>query len=279
MPLSPSETTEVLKSISHRPKKKLGQNFLIDGNLVKKSIAMSELEADLQIVEIGPGLGTLTQQLLENGQTVHAVEFDYNLYSYLKVRFQDFIRQKKLFLTRADAVRNPIGSLPADTLDYMVVANLPYAISSPWLEALLATERIPERMILMLQKEAAERICSMHNAKKCNALSIFLDGVFAPRQTHQVPRQCFYPAPAVDSILIRMDRREKPFLFSSAARSLIRRIFTQRRKQISSLAKQEKTKHRKELLDWIDQMNLPKNLRPEEIAPSIWRELARSINT
>ena len=277
MPLSPSATRELLLKLDHRPKKKLGQNFLIDGNIVQKSIAMAELREGMDVLEVGPGLGTLTQELLNHGQRVHAVEFDAKLTGNLRERFAPSINQGQLQLIQGDAVKEPLGTIPEDSLEYLVVANLPYAISSAWMEALLATRQIPQRMVLMLQKEAVERIWAQPNGKNYNALSVFLHGSFMLNGTHSVSRQCFHPVPKIDSVLIRMDRLENPYLFSDRSRALIRKIFTQRRKQIGSLAKKEKPEIQEKLWDWLSQNDLPTTLRPEQIPPEAWRTLAESL--
>ena len=102
----------------------------------------------------------------------------------------------------------------------MIIANLPYAISSAWMEAMLATQQLPKRMVLMLQKEAVDRLWAKLGTKAFHALSIFLRSSFSQLNNHRVPRQCFHPQPIVDSILVRMTLIE-PFLFSKEARDLI----------------------------------------------------------
>ena len=238
---------------------------------------MAELREGMDVLEVGPGLGTLTQELLNHGQRVHAVEFDAKLTGNLRERFAPSINQGQLQLIQGDAVKEPLGTIPQDCLEYLVVANLPYAISSAWMEALLATRQIPKRMVLMLQKEAVERMWAQPNGKNFNALSVFLHGSFLLNGTHSVSRQCFHPVPQIDSLLIRMDRLEKPYLFSDRSRALIRKIFTQRRKQIGSLAKKEKPEIQEKLLDWLSQNDLPTTLRPEQIPPEAWRTLAESL--
>ena len=274
MPLTPKETTRLLEKLGHRPKKKLGQNFLIDGNIVGKSLDMADLPNNLPVVEIGPGLGTLTQKLLEAGHPVHAVEIDRTLYENLKNSLAQFIESKQLSLTHGDAVKSPIGSPPEQVQEYAVIANLPYAISSPWLESLLATGRIPVRMVLMLQREAVDRMWARHGTKNYNALSIFLQLAFENLRSHPVSRQCFFPAPSVDSILAGIDRIPDPFLFSQSDRALIRRIFTQRRKQIGSIARQEKNFECQRIEAWLAQNKLERTLRPEQIEPRIWKNLS-----
>lgn len=278
MPLSPSTTTALLEKLGHHPKKKLGQNFLIDGNIVDKSIRLSDLPASGTVVEIGPGLGTLTRKLLELGQSVHSVEIDKTLAQNLNETEGQAIESGRLTITRADAVKKPLGSLPATTCDYRIVANLPYAISSAWLESMLNTRKLPSRMVLMMQKEAVERIWAKVGTKEFHALSIFISNAFALTDKHPVSRKCFFPAPGVDSMLIRMDLLESAYLFSGNTRNLIRRIFTQRRKQLGSLAKKENPSTCQIMLEWLDQLNLSYTLRPEQVSSLHWKRLGELLD-
>jgi len=277
MPLSPSETTSLLERLGHLPKKKLGQNFLIDGNIVEKSLQLADLAASGDVVEIGPGLGTLTRKLLDSGQTVHSVEIDYRLAENIEKTEAEAIQQGKLILSRADAVKMPLGSLPDSVTNYAIVANLPYAISSAWLESVLNTQRLPTRMVLMMQKEAVERIWAKPGTKEYHALSIFISNTYQLTEKHAVSRKCFYPAPAVDSMLIRMDLKEDAFLFSSATRALIRKIFTQRRKQLGSLARKEAPGIKEIILQWLAQGEHPSSSRPEQIPSSDWKRLGELL--
>ena len=277
MPLSPSETTSLLERLGHLPKKKLGQNFLIDGNIVEKSLQLADLAASGDVVEIGPGLGTLTRKLLDSGQTVHSVEIDYRLAENIEKTETEAIQQGKLILSRADAVKMPLGSLPDSVTNYAIVANLPYAISSAWLESVLNTQRLPTRMVLMMQKEAVERIWAKPGTKEYHALSIFISNTYQLTEKHAVSRKCFYPAPAVDSMLIRMDLKEDAFLFSSATRALIRKIFTQRRKQLGSLARKEAPGIKEIILQWLAQGEHPSSSRPEQIPSSDWKRLGELL--
>lgn len=276
MPLSPTETSKILEEINHRPKKKLGQNFLVDGNIVHKSLTMANLPTGIPVVEIGPGLGTLTKQLLANDHNVFAIEIDDGLFINLEKTFSDDIGNSQLFLSKGDAVKSPLANLPEDINEFAVVANLPYAISSPWMESLLHTQRIPLRMVIMLQKEAVGRMNAKHGTKEYNALSIFLKAAFSHVQTHPVSRQCFFPIPGIDSVLVQMDRLQKPFHFNQEDRSLIRRIFTQRRKQIGSLIKKEEPNVKERINRWLESNELARNLRPEQIEAKQWQLLAES---
>jgi 16S rRNA (adenine1518-N6/adenine1519-N6)-dimethyltransferase len=277
MALSPSATIDLLRKLDHFPNKKLGQNFLIDGNLVEKSISMAALPLGLPVLEIGPGLGTLTERLLHLGHQVYAVEIDRRLEAHLRERLGSFIESGQLDLLRADAVKSPTGNLSETIGEYAVVANLPYAISSAWMEGVLGSANLPIRMVMMLQKEATERMLAPAGTKAYNALAIFLQACFQPAGTHAVPGQCFHPAPAVDSVLLRMDRLPQPFAFSRSVRQLIRRIFTQRRKQLGSLIKKEPAKLGYALLDWLGKNELCPTTRPEKITVSQWVDLGKSF--
>ncbi len=277
MALSPSETTQLLRQLEHRPNKKLGQNFLIDGNLVEKSIRMADLPEGLPVLEIGPGLGTLTERLLELGHQVYTIEIDRRLEAHLRIKFSSFIESGKLDLLRADAVKFPTGNLPSSNDDYAVVANLPYAISSAWMEGLLGTGHIPIRMVMMLQKEATERMLAPHGTKAYNALAIFLQASFQSVGRHAVPGRCFYPAPSIDSVLLQMNKLNDPFLFSNIARLLIRRIFTQRRKQIGGVIKKENPEIVEILEYWLERNSLCHSIRPEKITVPQWIDLGKSL--
>lgn len=277
MALSPSATVELLRKLDHLPNKKLGQNFLIDGNLVKKSLSMADLPKGLPVLEIGPGLGTLTGQLLDLGHPVYAVEIDRRLEAHLQKNFDAQIQSGQLNLLREDAVKKPVGNLPSSIERYAVVANLPYAISSAWMEGLLGSMKLPERMVMMLQKEASDRMLAKPGTKAFNALSIFLQACFQEAGSHQVSGQCFHPAPAVSSVLLRMDKLPKPYPFPKDVRMLIRRIFTQRRKQLGSLIKNESKMIQGCMNAWLERQNICPTLRPEKIQVKQWTDLATSL--
>jgi 16S rRNA (adenine1518-N6/adenine1519-N6)-dimethyltransferase len=291
MPLSPTATRELLEQLEHFPNKKLGQNFLVDGNIVRKSIELAELDADSCVVEIGPGLGTLTKAILNSGASLWAVERDACLAKHLRIHFSDELngistmnerrltKQTILQLIEGDCLDHPRAGLPAATAatGYRIVANLPYAVSTPWMDAVIAGE-LPERMVLMLQKEAADRYVAPHGTKTFGAISIFLQSVFEVHSKHLVSAQCFHPAPKVDSVLLRLDRRTDAIRFSLAARECIRRIFTQRRKQLGALCKNDSHAG---ALAWFKELlehGVTPTVRPEELAIEYWQSITRFIH-
>ena len=276
MPLSPKQTRALLDQLAHFPNKKLGQNFLVDGNIVRKSIDMAELDANSHVVEVGPGLGTLTRAILSSGATVWAVERDATLAQH--IRDTVVPEQPKLHLIEGDCLDYPRAELPIlqAQSDFKIVANLPYAVSTPWMEAIISGP-LPQRMVLMLQKEAADRYVASHGSKAFGAISIFLQSVYTAHSKHLVSAQCFHPAPKVDSALLRLDLREDAVHFSAAARECIRGIFTQRRKQLGALCK--RATHT-EALDWFNTIvaeGVKPTIRPEELPLEQWQKLAHRL--
>lgn len=270
-PLSPTETRRLLESLGHRPKKQLGQNFLIDGNIVRKSLELAEVTAGDIVVEIGPGLGTLTHALLQAGARVYAVEKDVTLGNYIGETEKNASGQ--LTLTKGDALDFPLGELPEETESYKIVANLPYAISTPWMAAVLE-RKLPSVMTLMLQKEAAQRYAAKHGGKQFGSISVFLQAAFDILPGHDVSGSCFYPKPDVGSSLLHLKAKSSPYIFTEDARELIREIFQQRRKQISSLLRQSKRPLSDEWISKLETVGIETNARPEQISVLQWIALA-----
>lgn len=273
MPLSPTETRELLARLGHEPRRSLGQNFLVDGNIVRKSLALGEVRPGERVVEVGPGLGTLTEALLEAGAEVWAVERDPALRAHLAAalgaRFPGRLR-----LMEGDAVEHPLAGAPAPP--FKIVANLPYAIASPWLEAVLAGP-LPERMVLMLQEEAAERYIAQPGGKSFGAISVFLQAAYRADAGHRVAAACFHPRPEIESRLLLLVRRQGPFVFSAAARALIRGCFQQRRKQIGALLRGRLPDGGAGWLELLGQAGLSFRSRPEQIPVPLWIDLAKSM--
>lgn len=273
MPLSPSSTRSLLAQLGHFPKRALGQNFLVDGNIVRKSLDLAEVKPGDVVVEIGPGLGTLTSALLEAGSEVWAVERDPRLLRYLQdtllPQFPD-----KLRLTEGDAVELPLANLdPSQTsFDFKVVANLPYAISTPWMDAVLSGP-LPSRLVLMLQREAADRYAAKPGSKAFGAISIFLQSAYTIAPGHAVAATCFHPRPDVDSFLLHLIRKPEPVIFPSSTKELIRGLFQQRRKQIGSLLRDRLPDQGKSWLSHLGQLGLSPQARPEEVPVEAWQQL------
>ena len=271
--LTPTQTRRLLQDLKLRPRKRLGQNFLIDSNIARKSLALANVNAGDVIVEVGPGLGALTGRLLQAGAHVYAVEIDSTLAKFLdqtiKPRFPDTFD-----LLQADAVKFPLGNLQKALGSkrgvFKIVANLPYAISTPWMDAVL-TGPLPNNMILLLQRETAGRFTADCGTKDFGAISIFLQAAYQRHKGHAISRTCFYPVPKVDSVLLNLSLKKNPFIYSKKTRLLIRSLFTQRRKQIGSLAKQYPV-----ISPWIEHLaasGIDSKIRPEAVPLEHWRVL------
>jgi 16S rRNA (adenine1518-N6/adenine1519-N6)-dimethyltransferase len=274
MPLTPTETRAWLARLGLRPKRFLGQNFLVDGNIVRKSIELGGVQPGEVIVEIGPGLGTLTSALLAAGAEVWAVEKDRQLSEHLIATLQPR-SSGRLHLLESDAVEAPLAGLPAERAasGFKIIANLPYAISTPWMDAVLSGPP-PTRMVLMLQREAADRYAARAGTKAFGAISIFLQAAYDFGPGHRVAAACFHPRPDVDSCLQVFERRPVPFSFAAPVKALIRLCFQQRRKQIGALLRNQPANVAGAA--WLADLaadGLGPQTRPEQIPVTLWQKL------
>lgn len=271
--LSLSETRRLLDEIGLKPKKRFGQNFLIDGNIVRKSLELAAAQAGDAVVEVGPGLGTLTGALLETGCRVFAIEMDHVLHRHLARSLAELFPEK-LALMQGDALDSPLGPYrPREGEEFKIVANLPYAISTPWMDEVLKGS-LPEKMVLMLQQETVDRLSASPGSKQYGAITVFLESAYKISRGHKVGRQCFYPAPEVDSYLFNLDRLQHPVRFDAERKRLIRACFSQRRKQIGSLLRTFGRDF--DFAPWLEKLEkngYSRQSRPEEIPAALWRDL------
>ncbi|MFM7241803.1 MAG: 16S rRNA (adenine(1518)-N(6)/adenine(1519)-N(6))-dimethyltransferase RsmA [Opitutia bacterium] len=273
-PLSRSETRDLLARLAHMPKKWLGQNFLVDGNIVRKSLELGEVNAGDTVVEVGPGLGTLTRTLLGAGVHLFAVEADRTMVHHLATTLRP--RYPATFhLHEGDAVDFPRAGLP-DATDgsFKVIANLPYAISTPWMDAICAGPH-PSLMVLMLQREAAERLTAEVGTGHWSAVTAQVRLAFERVKVHPVPAQSFNPPPKVDSCLLVLRRRADARRLSPRAREVARMLFTQRRKQVGSAAR-KLFPDQADVTRWLEALpafGVTPLARPETIPAEAWLSL------
>ncbi len=274
MALTPTATRALLANLGHTPKRFLGQNFLVDGNIVRKSLELAGVAPGDTVVEIGPGLGTLTAALLEAGADVWAVEKDRTLHAYLAETLLPHF-PRTLHLLEGDAVERPLAGLIPSTnpaASFKIVANLPYAISTPWLDAVLAGP-LPARMVLMLQLEAAQRYTAAPGTKQFSAISIALQSAYAVAPGHTVAAACFFPRPDVDSHLLHLVLRPDPFVLPPATRALIRACFQQRRKQLGALLRNRLPDGGRAWFETLAAAGLGPRSRPEQVPAALWQKL------
>jgi len=262
------EIKTVLESMGKRPNKRLGQNFLLDDSVVRRQVQIAELGPDDTVLEIGPGLGNLTEELLRTGAKVVAVEQDEAFCKFLEKRFGPRVR-----LVQADAVK---AFLP----DFnKVVSNLPYQISSPITFKLLDVGF--DVAVLMLQREFAERMVAGPGTPQYGRLSV---GVYYRSKCEiafNVHKGAFWPQPKVDSCVVKLVPRPPPFSLKDEALffDVVKATFSHRRKKIAnSLVKDpavsrvitEDTRPKLPGLPYADR-------RPEELAPEMLGELANAL--
>ena len=216
-------------NVSHRPKKRFGQNFLRDSGVVAKILAAADLAPGEQVLEIGPGLGALTDRLLETGAQVTVMEVDLDLIARLEAR-----QQADLTILAGDCLDLDWGGLLA-TPPYKLVANLPYNISSQVLFKVLDHRQLFSRLVLMFQKEVGERLVAAPGTSDYGILSVFCQLVFDIRRVVQVPPGAFFPPPKVHSVVLEFRPLAQPRVEvanMARFRRLVKGAFGQRRKTL-----------------------------------------------
>jgi len=225
--------------MSHQARKRFGQNFLVDDQIVSRIVATISPKKSDNIVEIGPGKGALTFPLLQNLDHLSVIEIDRDLISLLKLKKQD-----KLTIYEADALKFDYG-LISDNL--RIVGNLPYNISSPLLFRLLSSKNQIIDMTFMLQKEVVDRIVARHGSKTYGRISVMMQAFFEVESMFTVPKESFDPQPKIESAILYLKTRTKPLTENPKLLEKIVKIsFSQRRKTLKnclkSILSQEQTK-------------------------------------
>lgn len=203
---SPQVTNHILHRFKLRADKKLGQNFLIDEEIVRRIVEAAELTAEDTVLEVGPGIGTLTQGLAESDARVVAVELDKRLLPVLDVTLAGYDNVR---IVNGDILKVDIMQ-EVSAENFKVCANLPYYITTPIIFALLEKRLPMERLVAMVQKEVAERMAAKPGGKDYGALSVAIQYFTEPEIAFVVPPASFIPAPAVDSAVIVCKRRKQP---------------------------------------------------------------------
>lgn len=219
----------------------LGQSFLHDGNQLRRIVEMAELCGTDKVLEIGPGLGPLTELLLGGAADVLAIEKDARLAAVLRERFESSSsgRQTAFHLVVEDALTY-LEREERDWNDWKLVSNLPYSVASPILVELAQSQRPPERLVATLQLEVAERILAAPGDPDYGVLTVLLQLNFEPRGWFKIPAGCFFPSPDVDSACVRLQRRPEralPVESEHVFARIVKRSFSQRRKMMFKLLK------------------------------------------
>ena len=279
---NPKYTIEVLQKYNFAFQKRFGQNFLIDTHVLEKIIAASQITKDDFVLEIGPGIGTMTQYLAEYAREVTAVEIDNTLIPILKDTLKDW---DNVTVINDDILKVDIRKLALEKnggRPIKVVANLPYYITTPIIMGLFENQVPIDSITIMVQKEVADRMQVGPGTKDYGALSLAVQYYARPEIVANVPPNCFMPRPKVGSAVIRLERYEKPPVQVTDEKlmfRIIRASFNQRRKTLVNGLKnsQELSDSREEIEEVLNTCGIPLNIRGEALTLAEFAEIANAF--
>lgn len=279
---NPQNTIEVLQKYRFKFQKKFGQNFLIDTHVLDKIIDASGVTEDDFVLEIGPGIGTMTQYLCERAREVVAVEIDKNLIPILSDTLKNY---SNVTVINEDILKLDICKLAEEKNQgkpIKVVANLPYYITTPIIMGLFESHVPIDSITIMVQKEVAERMQEKPGSKEYGALSLAVQYYAKPEIVANVPPNCFMPRPNVGSAVIRLTRHEKPPVEVEDEKlmfRIIRASFNQRRKTlVNGLNNSPEIHLPKEVIqESIVSLGVPENIRGEALSLEQFAELSNEM--
>jgi len=269
---------QLLRQFGVKPKKSLGQHFLIDEAVLERILSAAELSPGDIVVEVGPGLGTLTEGLAKRGARVIAVELDYKLVALLKKRLSAFpdvqiIHADILKVTPRQLLQNHLTN--SELLrGYKVIANLPYYITSPVLRHFFEAQPWPSTMVVMVQKEVGEAIAATPG--KMSVLSVRVQFYSKPTIISYVPPASFYPPPKVDSVILRLDVYSKPPIEVSDAAGffdIVMHGFSSPRKQLHNSLAHSLDMPPSQVSLFLEKAGIDGKRRAETLSLEEWREL------
>lgn len=270
------ETEFILKKYGLRANKKLGQNFLINEEIINQIIEKADVNKNDTIIEIGPGLGSLTAKLLENANKVIAIELDSNMSNILKERFCLY---DNFELIEKDVLKVDLNEIVEKYDSVKVVANLPYYITTPIIMKLLEERLKLKSITVMVQKEVGERFCAVPNSKEYGAITISINYYTKPEIIIDVPKENFEPMPEVDSCVIKLDVRNVPPVELKNEKdffNLIKAGFSQRRKTINnSLASMGISKEK--IKSVLEKLGIDSKLRAENLTMEQFADISNNM--
>lgn len=277
------ETKYILKKYNIKANKRLGQNFLVNDNAIQEIVNAAGISAEDLIIEIGPGLGTLTSKLLEKAGKVIAVELDENMIKILEDRFKLY---ENFILINEDILKIDLKKLIEENINDLknvkIVANLPYYITTPIIMKLLEDRLNINSITVMVQKEVADRIAEKPGEKLSGAITYSVNYYAIPEKVTLVGKESFIPSPEVDSEVIKLNiRKEPPVKVENEEMffKLIKVSFMQRRKTLlNALTNSGLITNKEKLKQVLEKMNLDLNIRGEKITLEQYAKLANLIN-
>jgi 16S rRNA (adenine1518-N6/adenine1519-N6)-dimethyltransferase len=265
-----TQTRKLLKLHGIRARKSLAQHFLVDGAVLKKILDAAELSSSDTVVEVGPGLGVLTRELVKAAGRVIAIELDATLAELVKAN----LSAPNLTVITGDVLKTDPASVVGETRRYNVVANLPYYITSAVTRHFLEASLKPDIMVLMVQKEVAAQITA--EPGEMSLLSVSVQFYGKPRVFTRVPARAFYPAPNVDSAVLRIDVYPRPAVAAddiAAFFALVRAGFSANRKQLANSLSHGLGAAKSEVLPLLEKASIDPTRRAETLTMGEWRKL------
>lgn len=279
----PKYTIEVLQKYQFAFQKRFGQNFLIDTHVLEKIIASAQITKDDFVLEIGPGIGTMTQYLAESAREVAAVEIDHTLIPILADTLKDW---DNVTVINNDILKVDIRALALEKNQgrpIKVVANLPYYITTPIIMGLFENQVPIDSITIMVQKEVADRMQVGPGTKDYGALSLAVQYYAKPQIVANVPPNCFMPRPKVGSAVIKLERYEKPPVEVNDEKlmfRIIRASFNQRRKTLVNGLKNSPEIHfsKEQIEQALESCGLSLNIRGEALTLEQFAQLANAFD-
>lgn len=272
---SPKAVVELLKSNEITPNKVLGQNFLIDRNILDSIVEVSETGPEYSVLEVGPGLGVLTEQLMLHSKHVTAVEKDSGLYRILSERWGN---EENLTLIHGDALEVPLHEIYAAGATRLI-SNLPYSVGVRVVLDSALCENPPEVMVLLLQKEVCERFAAKPGTADMGIVSVLLQRLYKVTLVRNVKPTCFYPHPDVTSTIVKLKRHNDYPMDQAESKyftEFVKLAFSHRRKQLASVMKNAPAPYWKsadEIRALLLQVGATETARPEELSIPQWVQL------
>lgn len=259
--------------------KALGQNFLINPTVCPRMAELSGAGNGVGVIEIGPGIGVLTNELCKLADKVVAVELDKRL---LPVLDETLAEYNNVRVINADVLELDLNRLIKDEfrgMEVVICANLPYYITSPVIMKLLEDKLPVNAVTVMVQKEAAQRICAQVGTRESGAVTVSVNYYAEPKLMFHVSAGSFMPAPKVDSAVIRLNIRRKPPVKVDEAKffSVVKAAFSQRRKVISNSLSSGLSKSKEEILRALEASGVPANARAEKLSLDDFANIANNL--
>lgn len=263
-----------LEKLDMRPGRGLGQNFLLDNNLLDFIVRSADITPGETVLEVGPGFGALTEKLLASGAELYAVEFDHRVCEFLRANHQE----NNFHLTEGDGCKVDYAELLGKATPFRAIANLPYAVSSILIARFLELENPPRQMIFMLQKEMGERLAAQPGKGSYGALSVRVQQLYEVKILRIVPPEVFYPAPKVDSALVefRLKAEIVPLEERKILEKVVKLAFLNRRKQLGKVLKQNYSEEA--IRSALAAVGHPWEIRPEKLTVAEFEQLAKLLN-